>query len=38
MLPPDRLRKVAANPQTKQQLRIRAQELSRPKGKPGMRR
>ena len=38
MLPPDRLRKVAANPQTKSQLRMRAQELTRQKGKPGMRR
>ena len=38
MLPPDRLQKLAANPQTKPQLRIRAQELGRQKGKPGMRR
>jgi uncharacterized protein (TIGR02266 family) len=38
MLPPDRLRKVSANPQVKMQLRTRAQELTRPQGNPRFRR
>jgi uncharacterized protein (TIGR02266 family) len=38
LLPTDRLRKVFANPQVKSQLRVRAQELTRPRGGPGARR
>jgi len=35
LLPTDRLRKVFANPQVKSPLRVRAQELTRPRGGPG---
>jgi uncharacterized protein (TIGR02266 family) len=38
LLPTDRLRRVSGNPQVKAQLRVRAQELSRPKNQPGVRR
>jgi len=38
LLPTERLRKVFANPQVKSQIRVRAQELTRPRGGPGARR
>jgi uncharacterized protein (TIGR02266 family) len=38
LLPTERLRKVFAHPQVKSQIRVRAQELTRPRGGPGVRR
>jgi uncharacterized protein (TIGR02266 family) len=35
LLPSDRLRRVSASPQVRSQIRVRAQELARPRGGPG---